>query len=63
MVGRLKRLSGNCRDFSTFRRKKRVLVRNTPIYGGYHGNSQRSVKKFAGWKVKNYTFQPANMPT
>ncbi len=36
------RLSGNCRDFSTFRRKKRVLARNTPTYGGYHGNSQRS---------------------
>ena len=33
-------LSGNRRDFSTFRRKKRILARNTPIYGGYHANSQ-----------------------
>jgi hypothetical protein len=33
-------LSGNCRDFSTLWRKKRILAKNTPIYGGYHGNSQ-----------------------
>lgn len=33
-------LSRICRDFSTFRRKKRILARNTPISGGYHGNSQ-----------------------
>jgi hypothetical protein len=32
------------------------------MYSFYQRNGWK-VKKFAGWKVKNYTFQPANMLT